>query len=67
MGDAAEDFGDGRQYVAEGVGVVCDAEFVVGGYAGGVEVGVDLVVGEAGEINAWRWDWRGFLPVDGTD
>lgn len=44
---AAEDLGDGGQDVAEGVGMVCYAEFVVGGYAGDVEVGVDLVVREA--------------------
>lgn len=48
MCDAAEDFGDGGKNISEGIIVAGNAEFVVGGYAGGVEVGVDVVVGEAG-------------------
>ena len=47
MWDGTEDFGDGRQYITEGIFVGGYAELVVGGYAGDVEVGVDLVVGEA--------------------
>jgi hypothetical protein len=39
--------------------VVCYAQFVVGGYASGVEVGVDLVVGEAVDVSDDWDDWDG--------
>ena len=47
VGDAAEDFGDGGEHVAEGIVVVLYAQLVVGRYAGRIEIWIYLIVREA--------------------